>query len=58
MRALLFGVLNIAINILTSKGDYFRKLLCDRLVHKSSYEVATSTKHELEIFYVLDPSAH
>ena len=58
MRALLFGVLNIAINILTSKGDYFRKLLYDRLAHKSSYEVATSTKHELEIFYVLDPSAH
>ena len=58
MSALLSGVLNIAINILTSKGDYFRKLLRDRLAHKSSSTVFLSTKRELEIFYVLDPSAH
>ena len=58
MRALLSGALNIAINILTSQGDFFRKLLRDRLAHKSSSKIFLSTKRELKIFYVLDPSAH
>ena len=55
---LCYLVLNIAINILTSEGDYFRKLLRDRLAHKSSSTFFSSTKRDLEIIYVLDPSAH
>ena len=55
---LCYLVLNIAINILTSEGDYFRKLLRGRLAHKSSSAFFSSTKRELEIFYVLNPSAH
>ena len=33
---LCYLVLNIAINIVTSEGDYFRPLLRDRLAHKLS----------------------